>query len=95
MTRRDGKQITTFDMSVATRDGLELFAKAQGRTFDELLNGIMGNHIKHVVKLKALKDHHNRLAQIAELREEQAKLQAEIADLERMQRDSPEGSKSP
>ena len=73
----------TFDMARTTWAALELFAKAQGKTLDAILQGVMGKHLERVVKLKALKNHHHRENQLAELREEQRKLQVEIAKYEK------------
>ena len=86
---QDGRRVVTFDMGVDTHAALEVFAQAQGKTLDQILRGVMGNHIQQVVKLRRLKAEHNareaweaRTAEIATLREEQAKLLAEIAELE-------------
>ena len=76
---KDGKQVVTFDMGRQTADALELVAAAQGTTLDKLMRGSITKNIREAARLKMVKDSHERQVKIAELREEQRKLQAEIA----------------
>ena len=76
---KDGKRVVTFDMAKTTNEALELVAQAQGKTLDEILRGVITKHLKEGAKLKMVKEGHERRAKIAELREDQRKLQAEIA----------------
>ena len=50
----DGKRAITFDASPATWEGLELFAKAQGKTLDQVLKGIIARHLVEGAKIRKL-----------------------------------------
>ena len=74
----------TYDMAPETYEVLELYCATKGHGLDDLLEDLNAEVMaKWAAKAKQqlVKDRHNRLTQIAELRKEQAKLQAEIASL--------------
>ena len=48
----DGKRVITFDASPATWEGLELFAKAQGKTLDQVLKGVIARHLVEGAKIR-------------------------------------------
>ena len=48
----DGKRVITFDASPATWEGLELFAKAQGQTLDQVLKGVIARHLVEGAKIR-------------------------------------------
>ena len=51
----DGKRVITFDASQATWEGLELFAKAQNKTLDQVLKGVIARHLVEGAKIRKLK----------------------------------------
>ena len=51
----DGKRVITFDASPATWAGLELFAKAQDKTLDQVLQGVIARHLVEGAKINKVK----------------------------------------
>ena len=56
---KDGKRVVTLAMSKTTNDALELVARTQGKTLDEILRGVIAKNLKEAAKLKLVKDKHD------------------------------------
>ena len=74
---KGGKQIVTFDMGRQTAEALELVAAAQGTTLDAIMRNAITKNIREAARLKMVKDRHDRLAKIEELKAEVVRLRKE------------------